>query len=47
VSGETFCLEGLEGAVVELTLGRRVLPIWVLVAKIFDDFILRLDVQRL
>jgi hypothetical protein len=34
------------GALVELTLGRRALRIWVFLAKITDEFILGLDVLR-
>jgi hypothetical protein len=35
-----------EEALVELTLGRRALEIWVFVAEAMDEFMLRLDVLR-
>jgi hypothetical protein len=43
-SGETIPL--LKEALVELTLGRRALRIWVFVAEVTDEFILGLDVLR-
>jgi predicted aspartyl protease len=43
-SGETIPV--VKEAQVELTLGRRTLRIWVLVADITDDFILGLDILR-
>jgi hypothetical protein len=43
-SGETIPV--LKEALVEMTLGRRTLRIWVFVAEITDEFILGLDVLR-
>jgi predicted nucleic acid-binding Zn finger protein len=43
-SGETIPV--LKEGLVELTLGRSALKIWVFVAKITDYFILGLDVLR-
>jgi uncharacterized protein (DUF1684 family) len=43
-SGETIPV--LKEAVVELTLGRETLRIWVFVAEITDEFILGLDVLQ-
>ena len=43
-SGETIPV--LKEALVELTLGRRALRIWVFVAEVTDEFILELNVLR-
>jgi predicted aspartyl protease len=43
-SGETIPV--LKKALVELTLGRRALRIWVFIAEVTDEFILGLDVLR-
>ena len=43
-SGETIPV--LKEALVELTLGRRALRIWVFVADVTDEFILGLDILR-
>jgi hypothetical protein len=43
-AGETNSV--LKEALVELTLGRRTLRIWVFIAEITDEFILGLDVLR-
>jgi hypothetical protein len=43
-SGETIPV--LKEALVELSLGRRALRIWVFVTEVTDEFILGLDVLR-
>jgi hypothetical protein len=43
-SGETIPV--LKEALVELTLGRRAMRIWMFVAEVTDEFILGLDVLR-